>query len=230
MVALLSYLPQYCERSVPGLWGEPVNTVSNLAFFLAAWGLVRSPAWPGTATARLIISLLVAIGVGSTLWHLTAWRWTLWADVLPIAAFMGVFAWVFLRQVAGLGRGRALAVFAAFVAVEGVLAWVMPPHLLNGVGFYLPAVAFVAGMAAWLALQGRAAGGFAAAAGLLLLAIAARLLDFAICPFWPIGSHFLWHLGAAAALFLLIQESFKTQRHPSPLGGAEGKGANDPGG
>jgi len=229
MVELLAYLPQYCERSGPGLWGEPVNTASNLAFFLAAWGLLRTPAWPGTVTARLLFSLLVAIGLGSTLWHLTAWRWAFWADVLPIAAFMGAYAWVFLRQVAGLGRGRALAVFAAFVAVEGVLAWVMPPHLLNGVGFYLPAVAFVAGMAAWLAVQGRPAGSFAVAAGLLLLAIAARLLDFAVCPFWPIGTHFLWHLGAAAALFLLIQASFKAKQHPFALGGGGGKGANDSG-
>jgi hypothetical protein len=31
----------YCERLGPGLWAEPLNAVTNVAFFVAAW-----LAWP----------------------------------------------------------------------------------------------------------------------------------------------------------------------------------------
>ena len=27
----------YCERTSPVFWAEPVNALTNLAFFLAAW-------------------------------------------------------------------------------------------------------------------------------------------------------------------------------------------------
>ena len=31
-----AYVDGYCERVAPGLWGEPLNAVTNLAFVLAA--------------------------------------------------------------------------------------------------------------------------------------------------------------------------------------------------
>ncbi|WP_255375355.1 hypothetical protein [Saccharomonospora sp. CUA-673] len=39
-----AYVDEYCERLEPGLLGEPLNTVSNLGFLLAAiaiWRLAR---------------------------------------------------------------------------------------------------------------------------------------------------------------------------------------------
>lgn len=31
-----AYIDSYCERLLPGFWDEPLNAVSNLAFWLAA--------------------------------------------------------------------------------------------------------------------------------------------------------------------------------------------------
>ena len=54
----------YCERTGPGLWAEPVNALTNLAFFAAAWALWHSARSTRTVGpgARLLIGLLVAIG------------------------------------------------------------------------------------------------------------------------------------------------------------------------
>ena len=32
-----AYIDNYCERLLPGFWDEPLNAISNLAFWLAAW-------------------------------------------------------------------------------------------------------------------------------------------------------------------------------------------------
>ncbi|MEO1767090.1 ceramidase domain-containing protein [Thiobacter aerophilum] len=203
---MLAYLPQYCERAQSGGLGEPVNTLTNLAFFLAAWWLWRSPAWRGGPAIRLLVVLVAVIGAGSTLWHAIAQPWALWFDVLPIAVFMGVYLWLCLKNVAGFAPSTAAGLFTGFVAVEGVMAWLMPPDLLNGVGFYLPAVAALFTMGGWLAASGQRAGrALLGAAWLMLAAIGARLMDWAVCNFLPVGSHFLWHLLAAAALYLLVR-------------------------
>ena len=45
----------YCERTAPGLWEEPINALTNLSFFVAAWFAWRldsppSP-WPRSCGA-----------------------------------------------------------------------------------------------------------------------------------------------------------------------------------
>ena len=38
----MGYIDVYCERVGPGLWAEPVNALTNAAFFLAGWLLWRN--------------------------------------------------------------------------------------------------------------------------------------------------------------------------------------------
>src|SRR3972149_8535604 len=59
----------YCEVLGPGLWAEPLNALTNLAFLLtalASWQLARrSESGDGSLGSR--ITLMVAIGAGSAL-------------------------------------------------------------------------------------------------------------------------------------------------------------------
>lgn len=70
----------YCERTGPGLWAEPLNAVSNLAFVVAAVVVLRrlrriaAPAAP-VSVVVLLVGLLPVIGVGSFIFHTVA-GWT----------------------------------------------------------------------------------------------------------------------------------------------------------
>ena len=44
-----------------------------------------------------------------------------------------------------------------------------------------------------------------AATGVFLVSFTARIIDQAICPVFPLGTHFLWHVLNATVLFLLIR-------------------------
>lgn len=201
----------YCERTAPGLAEEPLNALTNLAFVLAAVLLARSYArvyparpWQGW-DLMLLIALLAAIGVGSGLWHLTAQRWAMWLDVLPILAFISVFLLVSLRRAAGLGWATTLALFLLYHAVNTGVQRALPPDTLNGSIFYLPTFMALILLTGWLAHR-RWPGwrDFAAAVTLFVLSLTLRTVDLAWCDVWPVGTHFLWHLLNAWLLYLLV--------------------------
>src|SRR3546814_4103286 len=84
------FIDLYCERVGPGLWAEPLNLVTNLAFILAGVLLVVAlrRAEPAVRRDPAIIGLAVlvlVVGIGSGLFHSFATRWAALADVIPIA-------------------------------------------------------------------------------------------------------------------------------------------------
>ena len=79
-------LDLYCERVGPELWAEPVNALTNLAFFLSAWAgwllIQRSTDRP--VGLVLLAAVIATVGVGSLLFHTLATTWAQILDVLPI--------------------------------------------------------------------------------------------------------------------------------------------------
>jgi hypothetical protein len=76
-MALNDPIDLYCERLHAGLWAEPVNAASNLAFFLAAAGayMLWKREGKNDRFILLLIGLAVLVGIGSTLFHTFATRW-----------------------------------------------------------------------------------------------------------------------------------------------------------
>lgn len=205
------YLDLYCERTAAGLWQEPLNTLSNLAFLFAAALLLRRylQRYRGRLAEGwwqlILIALLGAIGVASGLWHLTGERWAMLADALCIAGFTSTFLLVFLVRVAQLRVHSAIAVFALYQTFNWGFLQTLPPDLLNGSVFYLPTAFALILLTGWLHYQGHALRQvYAWASGLFLLSLSLRSVDLAWCDVWPIGTHFLWHLLNAWLMYLLL--------------------------
>lgn len=201
----------YCERAGPGWWQEPANTLSNVAFFLAAAAAARRfRETPGLSLGNgwdlaLLIALVVAIGVGSTLWHLLAIRWAALADEIPILLFISVFLPSFLHRVGALPLPWVLFWFGLFQAANFGLRGLFPPDFLNGSIFYGPAWATLGILVAWLGLRGSPLGrDFALTWALFTLSLALRTGDLWVCEGWPVGTHFLWHLLNAVVLYRLV--------------------------
>jgi hypothetical protein len=184
-----------CERVGPGLWGEPLNALSNLAFVAVAlalalrWRLWRRGADQGL---RWLVLLMAAIGIGSTLFHTFANAASQMADVLPILLFQLLFLGLYLRRCLGFSLGVTLIVVAVFL-VLCLLArgWSKP---LNGSLAYAPALGalLLLGIHQWRFRLGPPL--LLGAAALFGLSLTFRSLDLALCDSYPHGSHFLWHL------------------------------------
>ena len=201
----------YCERTAAGLWNEPLNLVTNLAFIVAGalalrlWIRRRAAGGRGGWDLLVLVLLLFAIGIGSGLFHAYASPWSLFADVLPITLFINLYLVVFLVRVAGLRWFDVIGFFILYQACNfGLLAMVSMDALNGSVG-YVPALTFLAGMWAWLAArEDPLEGTFAAACGLFVLSLTFRTLDIALCGTLTIGTHFLWHLLNGWLLYLLV--------------------------
>mgnify|MGYP006267151921 FL=1 len=204
---IFAFTDQYCERTGPGIWEEPVNTVSNVAFFFAALlTFPRAIKHDGDGRYALIASaLLIAIlGLGSTLFHLFANRVTEWLDILPIVSFQLLFLWVYLRRAHIVTRTRSAICMLAFVAASA--AALLSPPVLNGSIIYAPAVAallILAFMPTARRLKTRLL--LYVIVGVFSISLIARTLDNALCHEHHVGSHFMWHLCNACVLYLSFE-------------------------
>ncbi len=197
----------YCERTDPGLWAEPLNALSNLAFIAAGlrlWLRAGREGGTGFVTARLLPLLLCAVGTGSLLFHLYGTVWGAILDSGFILIFAAVFLYAFSRGVARADVLPSLAVTALLI-VASLLATRLPNLGFNGSEAYAP---MLVGLAALTIFARRARPAHAApllgATLLFCLSLAFRTADAAVCSVLPIGTHVLWHLLNAVLLYRLV--------------------------
>src|SRR5476649_873378 len=132
----------YCERLGPGLWAEPLNAVSNAAFFIAAAAafLLWRRAGGRDTPALLLILVTVAIAIGSTIFHTVATRGAILLDIIPIAIFLAGYLVLVWRRYLKFGMVSAITALAIFEVISFTLPSVTPPGLLNRSVPYLPAL------------------------------------------------------------------------------------------
>ena len=196
----------YCERVGPGLWSEPVNTSTNLAFFLAAWAVWELARRSRTQSAGmwLLFSLIVATGIGSSLFHAFAETWARVLDALPILLFQISYLWLYSRGIIKLSYGYTGGLVAGFL----VAAYFGRrfPHILNGSLIYAPSFLLILGLGLYHYRQQKQERlDLLAGAGVFLVSIFFRTIDNAICPYFPVGTHVLWHVLIAVALYLFVR-------------------------
>ncbi|MEO1002364.1 MAG: ceramidase domain-containing protein [Cyanobacteria bacterium J06638_7] len=211
-------LDLYCERLGPGLLAEPVNALSNGAFLIAAWWIQARARRLGLSHDRGIVGLtllVVAIGLGSSLWHTFATSWALMADVLPILLFQLLFLWLYLRRHSTLGSAGALLLVALFLLAT--LASRATPELLNGSLAYGPTL-LVLLLLGWRDLRRMRRPQLLVCGGLFSLSLLLRSSDQLLCPQLPIGTHLFWHLLNAVVLALAAETLMTAPAEPVAAG------------
>ena len=202
-------IDMYCERTDAGLWSEPVNALTNLAFIAVAIMLWRSAGRQPARDIRLLLGLIAAVGLGSLVFHTVATRW---AAVLDIG-FIGIFVLAYFQrfQVRILGKTqgaawRGLGGFVLLAGLFGLATRALPALPLNGSEIYLPPFVLLL-FCAWRArpLATATTPWLLRAGGLLLVSITCRAIDQAVCAAWPLGTHFGWHLVNAGMLYCCMR-------------------------
>ncbi len=200
----------YCERTSAAWNAEPLNAVSNIAFFIAAWAAWRlqrrRPNFALDGAVRLLCVIVGVVGAGSFTFHTVATRWAEWADVIPILVFMIVYCWAiltaFFRWPVVL---KALATFVLFGSTFYLESDEFEKVLWGG-AMYLPTLAFLMAVGAGIGRRDASAGKpFFLAAALFALSFAGRTIDMPICSSLPVGTHYFWHIFNATVLYLLVR-------------------------
>lgn len=209
---MYDYLDRYCERIHPQWWTEPLNITSNLAFLIVAIMLWHqySRNWPRHSLTRwdlqLLILLVFVIGIGSTMWHISAEFWALLADQVPIILFINLYLISCLYRVFQLRIVTILLIFTLYHITNTGLQLLLPDQFLNGSIFYLPTLVFLL-IITFTTYVSRTIlfKPFLVSAMLFLVALVFRTIDLEICGQFVIGTHFIWHILIAITIFYLMR-------------------------
>lgn len=196
----------YCERVGPEFWAEPVNAVTNAAFLIAAFILWRRVRDTDLDLAKVLCTVLAAIGVGSFLSHTFATRWAATADVVPIGVFVFVYIFAANRDFLGLGWAKGAGATMLFPVFAYFIVPVLADMGLGASAAYGAVNLYIYAYGVLLFPKDRAlGGGLLIGAGVLSLSIFARTIDHGVCERFEVGSHFLWHCLNALMLGWMIE-------------------------
>lgn len=194
----------YCERLGPGFWAEPLNALTNIVFFIAAfgvWWLARREGALDRAS-YILIALLVAIGLGSFAFHTQATEKAQLADVIPILFYQVAFLLLYATRIMKVPTQAIRGLMFMFFIMTGA-AHQIPDEVLNGSVSYFPALFFLTRFALWHKRHAkREPYTLPLAVGLFILSLTFRSLDMQFCTQMPLGLHFLWHLLNGLVLYL----------------------------
>jgi hypothetical protein len=199
-------LDLYCERLGSGFWAEPVNAVTNIGFVFSAWFTWRFAARERVQDPGIVAltGMIVAIGIGSFLFHTMATPVTRWLDIIPVLVFQLLYIGFYTRRVVNLPAMVVGIILLVFIAV--VLYVRQFPDAINGSLIYAPAllVIFILGCYHYQRREVER-GLLLAAAGIFLLSVFLRSIDNMICGQFDLGTHFLWHLLNAWVIYLAMR-------------------------
>ena len=135
----------YCERMSHGLWAEPINAISNVAFLVAAGICFATLKRGGRSDPPVLalIAIIAAIGVGSFLFHIFANVWSLIADIAPITLFIYFYLGLALRRFFAVRWPATVAALALFLALSWPLEALLSPLLVGSAGYVPPLAAMV---------------------------------------------------------------------------------------
>ena len=209
----LEFLDTYCERAGhAGLWAEPINALTNLFFIYVAyrcWQQVcalKQHSVHRVLDIWLLIVSLVAIGVGSGLWHTVATKEAMLADVIPITVFINIYLIAAMRRILQLRWWKVIGLWAAYQMFTVLAQMHLSADLLHGSIMYLPTYVTLVLLTVAVFLKNNATGlGFITALGIFSLSLIFRTIDLWVCPIFPLGTHFLWHTLNAVMLYQLVR-------------------------
>lgn len=218
LLCIINKLPQtiYCERGISHAFlAEPINAFTNLAYLVAGFLGYQLLKKKKIKDKQLLVLpwMLSIVGLGSFIYHTERNSVTLLFDALPIYIFILYALFLILKQLFQ-SKFKSFVVLLIFVTVEIALSIYIPKEFLNGSVFHITSIIFIS-LISIFAIRKYGKVVLKPLISIICLyaaAIVFRSVDIAICPFIPIGTHFLWHIlvaftGYQAIIFLSILKS-----------------------
>lgn len=214
-----NYIDIYCERLEPGLWSEPLNLFTNIAFFLAGFFALSFAKSRGQISqdVRILVLLLFAIGLGSTMFHMLATKTAMKSDVIPILLYQITFIVFYASNIMNKTVVQTCIIFVVFIGASAAFDQI-PSDILNGSASYLPSLFFLSGFSIWHKKNIHEEKQILEIAALtFVLSLTLRSLDMALCSTFPVGTHFLWHVLNGLVLYLTTRAYIQAKAQQKKL-------------
>mgnify|MGYP000642359629 CR=1 FL=1 len=196
-------LPIYCENSTSFFLNEPVNAITNLLFFISAFLIFKRKNFYKEfrdPIVKIFFIMIICTGIGSTLFHSFRSGITHKLDALPIYILFTSLFYSSLRPL--LSRGFSFLGTIAFLITQIILSQNVTRETFNLNGsinhlftLFIFVVLFFLLKKSVNIIQGKIA------IKIFFGAIIFRIIDLRVCQQFSIGSHFMWHILCAIAVY-----------------------------
>ena len=195
----------YCERLDIGIWAEPINAVTNVAFILVAifmWLRCKN-----LLEGRILSFLLCSIGCGSFLFHTFAQTWAAILDVTAILIF--ILTYIFVANLRFLACSKMVSLIGVilFFPYQLILT-----SILSNIQFFGSSVQYIPVAILIFIYSGllrksepNLSRGLFTSASILCLSIIFRTIDEPFCSTLSVGTHFVWHILNSIMLSWMIE-------------------------
>ena len=195
----------YCERLDIGMWAEPINAVTNVAFILASifmWLRCKN-----LVEGKILSFLLFSIGCGSLLFHTFAQTWAAILDVAAILIFILTYIFIANRSFLAWSKMVSLIGVILFFPYQLLLVSILSNIQLFGSSVqYIPVAILIFIYAGWLRkFEPNLSHGLFIGATILCLSIVFRTIDEPLCSILSVGTHSVWHILNAIMLSWMIE-------------------------
>tara|TARA_Y100000996_G_scaffold39837_1_gene27679 strand:- start:812 stop:1468 length:657 start_codon:yes stop_codon:yes gene_type:complete len=195
----------YCERLDIGIWAEPINAVTNIAFILAA--IIMWLRCKNLVEGKILSFLLFSIGCGSFLFHTYAQTWAALLDVTAILIFILTYIFVANRRFLAWSKMVSLIGVILFFPYQLLLV-----SILSNIQFFGSSVQYIPVAILIFIYSGllrksepNLSRGLFIGAAILCLSIISRTVDEPLCSILSVGTHFVWHILNAIMLSWMIE-------------------------
>ncbi len=212
-----------CERGSLGILAEPLNVLSSVAFMIVAVSIYRyyhrhedlERKWLWDIHALTFLTFI--IGFNSVIFHSFPSPTTELMDTIPIVMFIILYFWSVLFRIGRCTPFQAVVCFVAFVGFSHILVAQFPHSLNDSIGYLSSMIALIV-IAVHLHLKARPSSQhFMLAAIVGVCSLFCRAIDREVCPQFPVGSHFMWHMLNATLLYLLLKQIIRNVNRDARL-------------
>lgn len=205
----LRLVPQYCERVGNSIFSEPINLLSNLAFFITVILLYKEYKNIKKVNFEywfILITFLV-VGIGSSLWHSLRSPLGFTLDSVPILIFLLSLFFVILKELT-TDYKKAIILTTFFLSLQFILSYLFS-NFLNGSVLHVTSGVIFFSIIIWIRKKySRILKNIVIGLLLYILAIIFRSIDNLVCPYFPLGTHFMWHILNAGGAYFAVKGLF----------------------
>ena len=206
----------YCERVSSDLFAEPINFLSNIAFIIAFYILLRrlkdfsfiNKSYKRYTT--ILTYLILLIGLGSFLFHAFGNLWSAFADTLPIMIFILFYLYLAVRFYLEQTNLVSIAALIIFLSLNILLGYAGVEEISS----YLTAL-FAMLLISVISLtrdEIEISRGLFITSIIFIISLTFRQLDNFACSYMSLGTHWIWHILNAILLYSLVLLFIKRYR------------------
>lgn len=200
----------YCERTTQGIFSEPLNSITNLAFIITSILILKR--YSGEKYSIIFSSLIGLIGIGSFLFHTIPTTLTSLLDITFILFFILFYLFIINNFI--FNFSKIISLILTFVSP--FIYFYLGKALKESIGFLGDSSFYIIilmhlFLIYLFALKEKTEGRlYILLANILFaLSICFRLIDNHICNINFYGTHFIWHILNSLVLYTLVIFMYK---------------------